>query len=562
MRKTLSMFAGAALICAGGQQVSAQVCYTISSVETVDGSNTLGKVLNPAYCYFNWGGAAGVVDGDTISMNNNNVDGEPTRVYEFDIDNSGVTPGRIPVNVSSSDPLPDAVKANRALVEAINNDPMAPFHAGHYPPYVGIVWKYDGGYGATNSEIQDAGSAFQVRSFNYINAPNRSYVFFHGSGFPIPNSQRPTFKLIKSDDAGVTRNGSVTYRSDALYSVWFGIDKTSGQEALPDGLYDIEVTKTGCDTIVLPKAIRIVENLLDDATFSTNVLGNFQTLNWNGNNALQSPFWYPFNPYDDVSPSNPNSLMYRLVKKGSLVANDKADAFSPAQTGNPTSNACPRQGPIITGFIATNNANGALQGGDDLWGSLKFDDTADRLQLWQYIDTNLPEATFCTLTALWTGGTTAPATISYGIEIRENDENGTVLASTAPRMATDKFDWTLSKDIVTLPGGPKKLAVLVYAENSDAVDAGMHFDELLLRTGADLWPDADGDGDVDGQDFAAFQLCLTGADAGPYSDESCARFDRNDDTDVDAADFAEFANCGTGPDVPLTPANLPVGCSL
>ncbi len=70
--------------------------------------------------------------------------------------------------------------------------------------------------------------------------------------------------------------------------------------------------------------------------------------------------------------------------------------------------------------------------------------------------------------------------------------------------------------------------------------------------------DTDHDGDVDQDDFGAFQVCYNGAGAVPTG---CECFDRNNDGKVDATDFNEFNNCFTGANVPwaqnLTPSCTP-----
>jgi hypothetical protein len=71
--------------------------------------------------------------------------------------------------------------------------------------------------------------------------------------------------------------------------------------------------------------------------------------------------------------------------------------------------------------------------------------------------------------------------------------------------------------------------------------------------------DTDGDGDVDQMDFAAFQLCYTGAGGGVP--EGCECWDRDGgtgDNDVDANDFTAFSNCWTGPNVPYSAALRPL----
>lgn len=67
--------------------------------------------------------------------------------------------------------------------------------------------------------------------------------------------------------------------------------------------------------------------------------------------------------------------------------------------------------------------------------------------------------------------------------------------------------------------------------------------------------DLDGDRDVDLADFAFFQACVTGADAGPVAG-ACAFSDFDADRDVDQADFGAFQRCLNGSD-----AAAPPGCA-
>lgn len=74
------------------------------------------------------------------------------------------------------------------------------------------------------------------------------------------------------------------------------------------------------------------------------------------------------------------------------------------------------------------------------------------------------------------------------------------------------------------------------------------------------YADRDGDGDVDMDDFAEFQLCYSGpTPAGPL-DPACKIFDRPEpgfpsgDNDVDSDDLAQFTQCLSGPKVPADTA--------
>lgn len=60
------------------------------------------------------------------------------------------------------------------------------------------------------------------------------------------------------------------------------------------------------------------------------------------------------------------------------------------------------------------------------------------------------------------------------------------------------------------------------------------------------YADADGDQDVDADDFAALQVCYSGTKT---ATGKCLCFDRNGDKKIDQVDVAMFANCATGPGV-------------
>jgi hypothetical protein len=61
-------------------------------------------------------------------------------------------------------------------------------------------------------------------------------------------------------------------------------------------------------------------------------------------------------------------------------------------------------------------------------------------------------------------------------------------------------------------------------------------------------PDFDEDGDVDLEDFGAFQVCHTGPNEGP-PDAGCEWADFDSDNDVDLSDFGLFQRCMSGPGI-------------
>ena len=90
----------------------------------------------------------------------------------------------------------------------------------------------------------------------------------------------------------------------------------------------------------------------------------------------------------------------------------------------------------------------------------------------------------------------------------------------------------------------------------DNVSLAISFPDPICN---DPWFDYDEDGDVDQEDFAAFQICYTDSDdpGGVFDAEACLCMDANGDADVDSADWVMFEACASGPDIPAQ-----VGCDL
>jgi len=97
------------------------------------------------------------------------------------------------------------------------------------------------------------------------------------------------------------------------------------------------------------------------------------------------------------------------------------------------------------------------------------------------------------------------------------------------------------------------------------------FDDVVLSTepwagsacrNADVRFDADGDGDVDQDDFSVFQQCFTGSDApGPMPNcDLCRCMNSDGDPDIDGNDFLAFEECALGPDV-VAPSGCDEGLS-
>ena len=143
---------------------------------------------------------------------------------------------------------------------------------------------------------------------------------------------------------------------------------------------------------------------------------------------------------------------------------------------------------------------------------------------------------------------------------RGDQENWTLIASGTVDLPTARFS---SGPMVTFTNAADFTSyriVFTALRNATAANS-MQFAEIqfygkigvICRT---PFADADGDKDVDQLDFAAFQLCFTGA-GGVTSDRDCRCFDRDKDTDVDELDFAAFLNCVSGPMVPWSQESRP-----
>ena len=71
--------------------------------------------------------------------------------------------------------------------------------------------------------------------------------------------------------------------------------------------------------------------------------------------------------------------------------------------------------------------------------------------------------------------------------------------------------------------------------------------------------DANGDGDVDLEDFAALQRCLTFGDVGATVAPECRCLDFDGGGAIDSVDLERFAGCASGPDIPANDTGLCAG---
>ena len=98
-------------------------------------------------------------------------------------------------------------------------------------------------------------------------------------------------------------------------------------------------------------------------------------------------------------------------------------------------------------------------------------------------------------------------------------------------------------DIVTATGVTESFSAMVLPDVEGA--RVLLVDGVTTASVVVTWPaDADGDLDVDLDDYLAFLACMTGPAGGV--DPGCTYYDADDDTDVDLLDFTSFAQDFTG----------------
>jgi hypothetical protein len=117
--------------------------------------------------------------------------------------------------------------------------------------------------------------------------------------------------------------------------------------------------------------------------------------------------------------------------------------------------------------------------------------------------------------------------------------------STDTAVRTDQYRWLIG-DVV-----PFSQALDVKIENYGA-GANVLFGSTAFWYQLKWAADFDQDGDVDLDDFAHLQLCLSGPDQ-PY-ENGCADADLDADGDVDTGDLAAFLPSMTGSGIPVNPA--------
>jgi len=136
---------------------------------------------------------------------------------------------------------------------------------------------------------------------------------------------------------------------------------------------------------------------------------------------------------------------------------------------------------------------------------------------------------------------------------------GTIAFAAVAEALPTTVELSVSREAI---GNPSRFRVVFVGENSGDYypnGAGSHESFVYATIPCPVpFADADDDGDVDQDDFAAWQRCYNNGTQ-PLTEE-CRCFDRDfgqGDGDVDADDLAAFLECGSGPGIPADP-----GCEM
>lgn len=157
-----------------------------------------------------------------------------------------------------------------------------------------------------------------------------------------------------------------------------------------------------------------------------------------------------------------------------------------------------------------------------------------------------------------------------GIVLTWQNPSDADFTGTRIRYRTDVYpagpqDGTLLADDPGSPGAADSITHSVPADGQTYYYAAFAYDASTnfapARTAIGTMPvlapgDFDGDGDVDLEDFAHLQICLSGFNI-PQTDAGCANARLDGDNDVDQTDVELFRDCLSGPNVPPIP-----GCGM
>ncbi len=177
--------------------------------------------------------------------------------------------------------------------------------------------------------------------------------------------------------------------------------------------------------------------------------------------------------------------------------------------------------------------------------------TTTLVRAWQTVATT-PGVTY-RLAGEFSGG---PGGVIANLNIRQGDEEAAVESTKdvfgGAGSSGVGLPWIADEITATATGD----FMTVEVEMDASAAGGLNMDAMVFEPSFscnDPRADADGDGDVDGLDFATFQLCLSLDPFNPdavFNGASCGCQDLATNGVMDSADFNVFAGCASGPFVP------------
>jgi len=411
-----------------------------------------------------------VTDGLAISVTN--TYGRPNRTYEFDVAGNGVNiTGAIPVIPTSA--VVDV--AVTELVEVINNDADTPFWAvytyGDYGIANGwlvLVWKYDNEFRAgaggtmTVTEAYDPSPAPNDITINSDFSTNYAVVYatyfqLRGTGLTAltASSVKLRHDVNTSEVYGTIATTGFPVKFDQAATVKIALSTGVGTPPVFPSLGDYDLEING--VVVIDKAVKLVENLLDDPSVRHTASTADSYVNHNFRDQLIGPYW---------------------LKTQSSTNTAEADG---TRSGSVWRQLQPRIYPFQTHAAPDPNPNY----GDCESGSLQWSTAGGVHRLWQSVYRNFTAGTPLTLTGLWAAGADQLA-MTYGVQLRSGGPDGTIFAETPPgQKLVDGFDWADFAIGGVVPADTPQVTVVFYGNHPGTGKKALHFDELLLRVDTD-----------------------------------------------------------------------------
>ncbi|GMU22001.1 MAG: hypothetical protein AMXMBFR13_20890 [Phycisphaerae bacterium] len=436
---------------------------TVTSVYPPVVGQSIGRAVGRISFAGSFDPARTISDGGAITFDSGDY-GRGTRTYEFDVAGNGVnTPGAIAVVPASA----TMFDAGAALVAAINNDPTCPFWAVHYwaadvaNGWVSFVWKYKnewrltagGGLSLTKVAGSDPAADFSASNFSTNNPTTlEAFLQLRGTGLgALTNSSVKLRHDVNTNEVFPPAGAVLTAKSDNAATAKIALSTGVGSPPVFPSLGDYDLEVNG--VIVIDKAVKLVENLVDDPSFHQGPSGGSIGLNHNAYDFDLGPHWRT----SKLEPA-PDGL-----RKGSL-----------------RKQASPRQYPFATGPVATNNQ------GDNPHASLQWSTTGDGVhQIWQTVNVDFAVDTPVTLTGLWAGESNHDP-MTYGVELRSGGLNGTIIAQSLPgQKLITPFDWAEFAVGGVFPAGTTQITVVFHGDHPSTGGKVLHIDDLLLRVDTD-----------------------------------------------------------------------------